>query len=199
MPLQIRGVEDADDEVRERVIFICPEEDAARNLLVRSATREGIAARQIDEFEFATVGGVKFPALDADGDAGVVSDFLRRAAESVEQGRLSRVRISGQGDRFKNFLHALGGLSESSDGRHHDLLGEIAAHGETSAADRANEISSTRKLADLERLTKPEIPQLLATGTLKVANLEVTTDLRLGEALEAVDFEILDCHDGHLQ
>jgi hypothetical protein len=79
---------------------------------------------------------------------------------------------------------------KSSDCLHQHLLGKFPTDGHAGAADRADQIPPTRKLADLKLLTKPEIAQTITAWAAEDANPYVTTHPDLIQGHGAVDFQI---------
>jgi hypothetical protein len=105
MPLEIRGIDDADDEIGGGAVLVFSSQNLTRDPLVGRTTLEAEGAGQIDQLEATSMRGEKFARLHLDGDAAVVAHFFGAAAERVEERRFPSVGISGQGDRFRLWLH----------------------------------------------------------------------------------------------
>lgn len=71
------------------------------------------------------------------------------------------------------------------------MFSQLAADSDLGAANRANEVSPISELTDLYRFAKTEIAKLITGRTIDPTDLEVTSDLGLGQALETVHFKIL--------
>jgi len=83
-------------------------------------------------------------------------------------------------------------------GTHLDLIRQITAHGQTGTTDGANQVAPAGEFPNLEGFAKSKVSKLIAAGAFQIPDLKITTHLGLSKALEAVEFEILDCRVCHL-
>ena len=100
--LQVRRIDDADDELRRRLAGQPAEQEVARDRLVERGRREAVGAGQVEDAVLAASRRTderSFLALD--GDARVVGHLLAAAGEPVEQRRLAAVRHADQGQAHR--------------------------------------------------------------------------------------------------
>ena len=94
VPLEICGVDDAEDAVGLRRVGPAAEEDVAGDRLVGRAGGERVGARKIDELDRLAVLRVGLAHLLLDRDARIVAHFLLQAGEGVEERALAAVWIA---------------------------------------------------------------------------------------------------------
>jgi len=83
-------------------------------------------------------------------------------------------------------------------GSHLDLICQITAHGQAGTTDGANQVAPAGEFPNLQGFAESEVPKLITAGAFQIPDLKITTHLGLSEALEAVEFKILDCRVCHL-
>ena len=89
--LDVRAVDDVQDRVG-----VLLDEELARDLLLEGVRRERIDARQVLDDDVLMSFQDAFLLLD--GDARPVADVLVRSRERIEERRLTRIGVSGQGN-----------------------------------------------------------------------------------------------------
>ena len=94
----LRGIEDAEDEIGWGFAFLITKEEIAGDFFVRGIWAERIATGEIDEFELVSVRGKKLAGFSGDGCPCVIADLLVLPGEGVEKGGFSGIGISDQGD-----------------------------------------------------------------------------------------------------
>ena len=145
--LKIRGVENADDEIRFRNLCVVAAKNIASNLLVGRTAFETVAAGKINQIEGLTVSTAHAALLHRNRDTGIVADLFNGARQCVEKRRFPCIRISREGDQIVRCLHEM----ESGIGRlNFDLISKIAAQGNAGAADRTDEVATVRELPHLD-------------------------------------------------
>ena len=92
-PAQVRRVDHIDDHVG--TVF---EQEPPGDALLQRKGRQTVGAGQIDDLDPDSGVGIE-AALLVDGHAGIVRDVLMHAGQHVEQGRLSRILLTRQGDQ----------------------------------------------------------------------------------------------------
>jgi hypothetical protein len=82
---QLGCVEDADDQVRNRLARHLAAQHGRGHRFVRRTRLERVRAGKIEDPDPAPGGRFELPRLALDGHAGVVGDLLSRAGEQVEK------------------------------------------------------------------------------------------------------------------
>lgn len=79
------------------------------------------------------------------------------------------------------------------------MFGEFAADGHPSPAYGTDQIPSTRQLANLQLLAKPEIPQPITTRTTQNSNGHIAAHPNLVQGHGTVDFQVVCKRSWHLE
>jgi hypothetical protein len=69
--------------------------------LIGRITLKRVATGEIEQADFATVGGEKFSRFFRDGNASVIPNFLVGPGQGIENGRFPRIRVSSQSNGFE--------------------------------------------------------------------------------------------------
>jgi hypothetical protein len=146
-----------------------------------------------------TVWSKEGAAFSSHGGSGVVADFLILPGEFVEQGGLSGIRISDQGNPGLDGSVAHGFRWLGGDDA--DLVGKVFAQGEAGATDGAKHIASVGDLANPHFFAKTDLAELTAGRALEIANLEVATNRGLTEGQGGIEFKFgsEDWHGGLME
>ena len=116
---QVRGVDDASENVRKRGGVAPSEDNVTRHHLVRAAPAQRVGARKIKQLQPRPGWQDEGPAFPLDRDAGIIGDFLTAAGQPVEQRRLATI---GRTDKCDAGCHRVG----SNGDRVHSGLTRIA-------------------------------------------------------------------------
>ena len=103
MPLEVRGIDDAEHDVDRPDVGLPLQEHLDGDHFVARSGRQAIKSRQIDQFEPPPL-LLHPPGLLFDRDARIVADVLVDSHQGAEERRFARVRIADQGNRQRRFL-----------------------------------------------------------------------------------------------
>ena len=182
MALEVRGIDDADDEVGFCRAFEFPGEGVEGDFFIWRICAERVATGKIKDVDLGSHVRIGFTGFHLNGDASEVSDALVFPGECVKKGGFPGVRISDQGNRRWGVRRGghrkirQGGLADRGN---EDLLCKITADGHSRSAKGANEVTAVGEFAQLHLLAEAEIPKAVACRAAEAADTDVAVQPHL--------------------
>ena len=109
MIVEIGGIEHQNDGVGAAFALLQSHDDAARHFLVGAGRIEAVAARQVDQFRWPTIGKGEMSGFALNRHARIIGNLLTRAGKGIEQGAFAGIGVARKDNERCDFGHQSGG------------------------------------------------------------------------------------------